>query len=64
VAWSSWFEADKAVLEKIQQRALAMVSGLKGHSYEERLRELGLTTLEERRHQTDMLQTFRKDLTK
>jgi hypothetical protein len=50
---------DKAVLEKIRQRAVAMISGLKGHSYEERLRELALTTLEERRHQTDMLQTFK-----
>ncbi len=59
VAWSPWFEADKAVLEKIQQRAVAMISNLKGHSYEERLRELGLTTLEERRHQTDILQTFK-----
>ncbi len=35
-----------------------MISGLKGQSYEEKLSELGLTTLEERRHQTDMLQTF------
>jgi hypothetical protein len=59
VAWSPWFEADKAVLEKIQQRAVAMISGLKGNSYEERLRELGLTTLEERRHQADMVQTFK-----
>ena len=59
VAWSPWFEADKAVLEKIQQRAVAMISGLKGDSYEERLRELGLTTLEERRHQADMVQTFK-----
>ncbi len=27
--------------------------------YEKRLKELGLTTLEERRHQADMLQTFK-----
>jgi ribonuclease P/MRP protein subunit RPP40 len=59
VAWSPWFEADKAVLEKIQQRVVAMISGLKGQSYEERLRELGLTTLEKRRNQTDMEQTFK-----
>jgi hypothetical protein len=58
-AWSPWLEADKAVLEKIHQRAVAMVSGLKGKTYEERLVELGLTTLEERRHQMDMLQTFK-----
>ncbi len=36
-----------------------MVSGLKGKEYKERLKELGLTTLEERRHQADMLQTFK-----
>jgi hypothetical protein len=58
-AWSPWSESDKAVLEKIQRRAVAMVSGLKGTVYEERLKELGLTTLEERRHQADMLQTFK-----
>ena len=31
-----------------------MVSGLRGRTYEERLRELNITTLEERRHQADM----------
>ena len=31
-----------------------MVSGLRGRAYEERLAELGLTTLEERKHQADM----------
>jgi hypothetical protein len=59
VAWSPWLEADKAVLEKIQQRAVSMVSGLKGTTYEEKLKELGLTSLEERRHQIDMTQTFK-----
>jgi hypothetical protein len=59
VAWAPWLEADKAVLEKIQQRAVAAISGLKGTTYEEKLKELGLTTLEERRHQADMVQTFK-----
>jgi len=59
VAWTPWHEADKAVLERIQQRAVSMISGLKGATYEEKLAELGLTTLEERRHQADMLQTFK-----
>ncbi len=49
-ARSPWSESDKAVLERIQRRAVTMVSGLKGAVYEERLKELGLTTLEERRH--------------
>ena len=57
--WSPWFEADKSCLEKIQQRAVSMISGLKGATYEEKLREIGLTTLEERRHQADMLQAFK-----
>ncbi len=44
-AWSPWKEADKAVLEKIQRRAVGMVSGLKGQSYEEKLLELNLPSL-------------------
>ena len=40
-------------------RAVNMISGLKGRSYEEKLRELGITTLEERRHQLDMTQTYK-----
>jgi hypothetical protein len=36
-----------------------MVSGLRSVEYEDRLRELGITTLEERRHQADMLQMFK-----
>jgi ribonuclease P/MRP protein subunit RPP40 len=47
------------VLEKVQRRAVQMVSGLKSHTYEDRLKELGLTTLEERRHQADMAQTYK-----
>jgi len=53
-AWAPWNEEDKVCLEKVQQKAIKMVSGLRAHTYEERLRELGLTTLEERRHQADM----------
>jgi hypothetical protein len=37
----------------------AMVSGLRSNVYEDRLKELGLTTLEERRHQADMLQMYK-----
>jgi hypothetical protein len=36
-----------------------VVSGLKAHTYEARLMELGLTMLEERRHQADMTQTYK-----
>ena len=53
-AWSPWLEQDKASLEKIQRRAVAIVSGLVRKQYEERLKELSLQTLEERRHQANM----------
>ena len=36
-----------------------MVSGLEGHDYEDRLKELGLDTLEERRLQIDMTQVYK-----
>jgi hypothetical protein len=36
-----------------------MVSGLKSRDYHERLVELGMTTLEERRREMDMVQTFK-----
>ncbi len=48
-----WPAADKNSL-KIQQRAVKMESGVTGTSYEERLAELGLETLEERRHQANL----------
>jgi hypothetical protein len=45
--------------QKIQRRAVSTVSGLKGNIYEDKLRELEMLTLEERRHQADMAQTFK-----
>ena len=58
-AWSPWTAADKEILEKVQRRAVGMVAGLAARSYETRLEELGMLTLEERRHQSDMVQTFK-----
>jgi DNA polymerase/3'-5' exonuclease PolX len=36
-----------------------MIAGLKSKDYSERLEELGLTTMEERRHQLDMVQVYK-----
>ena len=36
-----------------------MVSGLKGRNYQEKLKELGLQTLETRRIRFDLIQTFK-----
>ena len=46
-------------LEKVQKRAVNMVAGLRSRNYEGKLKEVGLTSLEERRSRGDMIQTFR-----
>ena len=53
-AWSPWTEGDKDLLEAVQRRMVRMITGLKAESYSDKLKELGLTTLEERRHRADM----------
>ena len=52
-------EGDKLCLERVQMRAVRMVSNIAKGTYEERLRALNLTTLEERRWRGDMIQTWR-----
>jgi hypothetical protein len=49
LAWSPWLQGEKDVLEKGQEKAVKMVSGLKTTTYLERCDELTLETLEKRR---------------
>ena len=58
-AWSPWTLGDKNVLEQVQKRAVKLMTNLKCKTYEGRLKELGLTTLEERRKRGDMITMFR-----
>lgn len=58
-AWSPWLDGDRECLEKVQKRAVGMISGLRAKTYEDKLVELGITTLQERRHQLDMVQTYK-----
>ena len=48
-AWSPYLRKDIDMLEKIQRRATKLIPGLRDLTYEERLKECGLTTLETRR---------------
>jgi len=54
-AWSPWLVRDMDALEKVQKKAVGMVGGLKGATYEEKLVELGLQSLSERRREADLL---------
>ena len=57
--WSPWLLGDIEVLEKVQKRALNMIVGLEGRSYEDKLSELNMTTLVVRRKRFDLIQTFK-----
>ena len=58
-AWSPWLEQDKKIMEKTQERLIRMLSDVKGNSYEEKLKDAGLTTLEKRRERGDALEAFK-----
>ena len=58
-AWSPWTAGDIEVLEAVQRRAVRQISGLKGSSYEEKLEELGLESLVDRRKRLDLIQTYK-----
>ena len=56
-AWSPWSQGDIVILERVQKRAVNLITGLKGKSYLEKLQEIGLMSLEARRSRFDLVQT-------
>jgi hypothetical protein len=58
-AWAPWLETDKAILEKVQEKAINAISGLRAKNYLDKCKELGIETLAERRERHDMIQTYK-----
>ena len=57
--WCPTWRKDLTRLEAVQRRATKQVPGLHSLSYPERLRKLGLPTLEFRRLRGDLIETFK-----
>ena len=57
--WSPMFKKDKILIENVQRRATRLVKCLKHLSYEDRLKTLGLPSLEYRRERSDMIHVYK-----
>ena len=57
--WRPYLRKDINKLEKKQKRYTKMIKDCRGKSYQQRLKVIGLTSLEERHYRADMIQVFK-----
>jgi len=58
-AWRLYLRKDIDLSEKVQKRVTRLIINDRGLTYGERLKKLGLTTLESRRLRGDMIEIFK-----
>ena len=57
--WSTIYKKDKIAIENVQRRATKLVPGIKHLSYCERLRTLGIPSLQYHRIRADLVETYK-----
>jgi hypothetical protein len=57
--WSPHLRKDVVKIEKVQRRATKLIPSLRNLPYEDRLKKLNLTTLEQRRIRMDMMEIYK-----
>ena len=58
-AWRPWQRCDVDCLEKVQKKMVSAVSGLQARTYEDKLIELNMESIESRGDTLDMVETFK-----
>ena len=58
-SWAPHLKKDISTLEKVQRRAIRLIPELSQLPYEERLKALNLTTLEDRHVRGDLIEVFK-----